>query len=151
MTFRRRHAFGLGVVLTGVLAGAVVLFLPSRKIAPDRHLAALPGAARTALTAQMHAHPRGMTDLMMQVALLDYPGATATARALLAEPPVARPAGAEAGQLPERFFQLQDELRAHLQEAAAAATARDANALAEAYGAAARTCVRCHDAYLTGK
>jgi hypothetical protein len=54
-------------------------------------------------------------------------------------------------QLPARFFALQDELRGQLQTLERAAQARDANATADALAASMKSCVACHDAYLTGK
>jgi hypothetical protein len=154
MTFRRLHAFGLGAIITGIVAGTVVLVAPARKIAPEPHLPVaerLPDAERSTLRTQMRAHTRAALPLLSTVTMLDWSGAATLTDELLTEPPVPRGAGDGRAQLPERFFELQDELRQQLQAINGAAKARDANALAEAFAAISRTCVRCHDAYLTGR
>jgi hypothetical protein len=158
MTFRKLHAFGLGAIFTGIVAGVIVLFAPSRKIAPEPHLPIaerLPDTARAALKTQMHVHARAALQLVSTVTVLDWDGAAAAAAELLAEPRVARPVGNEAAdlnaRLPDRFFVLQDELRDRVQAVDRAAKARDADGLADAFAATAKTCVHCHDAYLTGR
>jgi hypothetical protein len=154
MTFRRLHAFGLGAIFTGIVAGAIVLVAPARKIAPEPHLPIaerLRDSERSALRGLMRAHARGALPLLSTVTVLDWSGAATVADEMLAEPPVPRGARDGQAQLPERFFVLQDELRQELQAVGTAARARDADALADAFGATTRTCVRCHDAYLTGR
>lgn len=158
MAMRHVHAFGLGAIVAGALAGVLVLLTPSRRIANDRHMAQpsrLAGPARTAVASQMRAHADGMRELVSEVTLLDYAAVDATTRRLLAEPQVSRPVSGNADELnaafPARFFQLQDELRGNLEALQKAAAARQPDALADAFGAASRTCVRCHDAYLTGR
>lgn len=155
--FHRGHAFGAGAVLAGVIVAIVVALTPSRRIAPERHLPLaerLSDPARAALKTQMRTHARAMMELVSRVTLLDYDGALVAAQRVLAEPRVARPVTGDATELnaslPPRFFALQDELRLHLQAVQAAAGAHDADALADSFGAATKTCVRCHDAYLTG-
>ena len=153
--FHRGHAFGAGALVSAIVVAIVVALVPSRRIAPDRHLPMaerLPEAARAALRTQMRTHARGMMELVSRVTLLDYDGALVAAERVLAEPRVARPLGGDElnASLPPRFFALQDELRGELQRVQAAASARDADALADSFGAVTRTCVRCHDAYLSG-
>jgi hypothetical protein len=154
MRFRKLHAFGLGAIFTGVVAGLVVLFAPSRKIAPEPHLAVaarLPDAARAALATEMRAHAQAAQQLVSHVTVLDWTATATAAEALLAAPRVTPSAGGgAAARLPERFYALQDELRRHAQAVGIAARAHDAEGLADAFAAAAKTCVRCHDAYLTG-
>jgi hypothetical protein len=150
----RRYWYALAAA--GALAGTVVLLLPSRRIAPERHLPVaerMPEVARAALTSQMHSHARGMMELVSTVTVLDYEAVQASVGRLIDEPRVARPLSNDASalQLPERFFELQDELRRHLEGVRRAAVARDSAALSDAFGAAANTCVRCHDAYLKGR
>ena len=154
---RHVHAFGLGAIVAGAIAGIIVLLTPSRRIAQD-HLApptALPGPARSAVHTQMRAHADGMRALVSAVTLLDYPGVAAATKRLLAEPRIARPVSGSAEELnaslPPRFFELQDELARDLEQLQHAAAARQPDALADAFGATARTCVRCHDAYLSGR
>jgi hypothetical protein len=155
MRFRKLHAFGLGAIFTGVVAGVLVLFAPSRKIAPEPHLAVaerLPDAARAALATEMRAHATAAQHLVANVTMLDWVETAAAAESLLTAPQV-RPSagGGAAAKLPERFFVLQDELRRHVETVAQAAKAHDAEQLADSFAAAAKTCVRCHDAYLTGR
>ncbi|HEX8951315.1 MAG TPA: hypothetical protein VF945_05695 [Polyangia bacterium] len=145
-------------MIAGIAVALFVALLPSHRIAPDRHLPPperLSEAARAALTTQMRTHARGMMELVSRVTLLDYDGVGAAAQRVLDEPRVARPLTHDASELnsslPARFFALQDELRLHLQATQQAAGARDPEALAESFAATTRTCVRCHDAYLSGR
>jgi cytochrome c556 len=153
MTLRRRHL----VLATGVIVGVLVLIW-ARPLERSHRLAAperLPESARAAVRTQMHAHARGMMALVSTVTVLDYDAAAASAGELLAEPRLARPIAGDAaelnGALPARFFGLQDELRTQLAEVQQAARARDPEALANAFAAAARTCVQCHATYLRGR
>jgi hypothetical protein len=151
MTFRKLHAFGLGAIFAGIVAGVLVLLAPSRKIAPEPHLPVaerLTDSARASLKSEMHAHARAALQLVSTVTVLDWQGSAAVAEELLAEP---RIAAATATALPLRFFALQDELRRHVEAVDRAAKAHDADALADAFAAAAKTCVHCHDAYVTGR
>jgi hypothetical protein len=146
----------IGVIAVAVVVAAAVLIWPSRRIAPEHHLTVadrLPEAARAALHTQMHAHARGMMELVSTVTVLDYEGVRASADRVLEEPRVARPLGQDASelQLPERFFTLQDDLRRHLGAIRQAAAARDPETLSDELGAATRTCVRCHEAYVSGR
>lgn len=158
MPMRHVHAFGLGAIVAGALAGVIVLLTPSRRIADDRHLAQpqrLPGPARSAVASQMRAHAAGMRELVAAVTVLDYNGVQQATARLLAEPRVARPVTGSADELnsalPDRFYQLQDELRGDLEALQKAAAERKPDALADAFGATAKSCVTCHDAYLTGR
>jgi cytochrome c556 len=155
---RHVRAFGLGAIAAAFVAAAVVLLAPSHRLVPDRRLPAvgrLPETARAALSAQMKSHARGMMELVSTATVLDYEGVGAGVQRLLAEPRVARPLTGDASelnaQLPARFFELQDQLRTNLQSVAQAAGARDPEALADSFAAATKTCIRCHDAYLTGR
>lgn len=144
----------LSVVAVGMVAAGVIL-LPARKIAPEHHLAEpahLPSVARGLLKQRMARHGNDMTELMSTVAVLDFEGAAKAARHVAEEATIARPVGSDAtelnAQLPERFFQLQDDLKASARTMATAAEAHDANALADSFGRLARTCVSCHQVYL---
>jgi cytochrome c556 len=155
---RPLHAFGLGAVVAAAIVGAVVLLAPSRRMSPERHLQPverLSETARAALTTQMRSHARGMLELVSAVTVLDYEAVTASAQRLLEEPRIARPLTGDAtelnGALPARYFTQQDELRLDLQALQRAATARDPEALAETFGATSRTCIHCHESYLTGR
>ncbi len=158
MTFHRGHAFGAGAVVAGIAAALLVALTPSRRIAPESHLPMaerLSDPARAALKTQMRTHARGMMELVSRVTLLDYDGTIVAAQRVLDEPRVARPVTRDAtemnAQLPPRFFTLQDELRDDMQKIQHAASARNPDGLADSFGATARTCVHCHDAYLVGQ
>jgi cytochrome c556 len=155
---RRIHWFGLGSVVAAFAAALLVSLAPSQRIAPDPHLNAaerLPESARAAVATQMHAHARGMLELTSAATVLDYDGVRTATQRLLEEPRIARPVGRDASELnaalPPRFFDLQDQLRDRLQRLSHDAAARDANALAGSLAATTRTCIQCHDAYLTGR
>jgi cytochrome c556 len=115
----------------------------------------LPEAARAALATQMHAHARGMMELVSTATVLDYEAVGVSVQRLLEEPRVARPLIGDAtelnAELPARFFGMQDELRADLQSMSRAAAARDPEALADSFAATSKACIRCHDSYLTGR
>jgi hypothetical protein len=151
------HAFGLGALVAALAAGALVLLAPSRRMQPERHLPAVgrvPEVARAALSTQMRTHVRGMIELVSTATVLDYDATSASVRRLLDEPRVARPMGGGAdelnAQLPARFFELQDELRANLETVGRAAAVRSPDALADSLGATMKTCIHCHDAYVVG-
>jgi len=155
---RPLHAFGLGAVVAGAIVGAVVLLAPSRRMVPERHLKPverLSDTARAALTTQMRTHARGMLELVSAVTVLDYEAVGVSAQRLVEEPRIARPLTGDAnelnGSLPARFFEQQDELRRDLQSLQRAAAARDPEALSEAFAATSRTCIHCHESYLTGR
>lgn len=155
---RHVHAFGLGAVAAAFVAATVVLLVPSHRLVSERHLPPverLPETARAALRTQMKSHARGMMELASTVTVLDYDGVAASAERILAEPRVARPLTDDASdlnaQLPPRFFALQDELRVNVQSVAHSAVARDPEALADSFAAATKTCIRCHDSYLSGR
>jgi hypothetical protein len=66
------------------------------------------------------------------------------------EPMLARPLGGDElnGMLPDRFFTLQDELRARTRRLVEAVVRADRAAVGEEFGALTRSCVACHQAYL---
>lgn len=159
MERRHLHLFGWGALAVALLVGSIVWLTPSRRLAPEKsHWAVaerLPEAARAALKTQMHTHARGTLELTSAATLLDYETVGATVKRLLEEPRVAPPLSRDASelnaQLPPRFFALQDQLRDELQRVGRAASSRDAEALADSFGATMKTCIQCHDAFLTGR
>jgi hypothetical protein len=114
-----------------------------------RHLS---GTARALLHERMQRHAGQMEALGRAVITLDYRQAQELGADIAAEPMLARPLAGNATELnsslPERFFQLQDALRASAREVSAAAAARNPDAMGDAYGRLARTCVSCHSTYL---
>lgn len=108
--------------------------------------------ARMALRQKMEHHGQDAIDLMMAVTLLQYDVAKDAAARIEQEPRLTRPVAGGEGDvnaaLPERFFVLQDEVRTRTKQIRDAATRRDDQALATAYGRLTATCVECHSAYL---
>jgi len=150
---RRRHAFGLGVVVTGVVAGLAVWLTP-RQLRDDRHLVApekIPTMARAALKTRMQHHGKTVDALVWAVLLRDDPEIEAAATDVLAEAPLSRPLTDDATELnallPERFFTLQDQLRTEAQSLKAAAQAHNRGQVSIAYGQLSQTCVSCHQVY----
>ena len=150
--------------LLGFVAGILIILLvfavsvhnaaagpteAQRHLPPPEHL---PSAARSVLKQRMERHGRDMGDLMWAVLLLDYDTTQKLARQVSTEPLLARPLSGDASELnallPERFFTLQDELKTHAAALARVAPRHDPEAMAEAYGRLARTCVACHQVYL---
>jgi cytochrome c556 len=115
----------------------------------------LPPSSREVLRTLMASHARNMGDLMESIMVLDYPRIHAGARAIIGEASVARPVSQDAtelnAQLPAKFFELQDALRAEAKVLAATAEAMDPFKVAESYGRLSETCVRCHAVYRAGR
>jgi cytochrome c556 len=125
------------VVLLGVLCGTAALAANG-----------VPPAVRALLKKRMARHAGDMNELLAAAVRVDYPTIVESAGRIAAEPPLARPVTGEASeinaQIPPRFFDLQDELRAHARDLAAAAKERKPERVASTMGALAGTCVRCH-------
>lgn len=150
--------------LLGFVAGVLLMLLclavsvhnaSARPTGAQRHLPApehLPSAARSVLKKRMERHGRDMGELMWAVLLLDYDTTQKLAQEVATEPLLARPLRGDASELnsllPERFFTLQDELKTHAAALARVAPRHEPEAMAEAYGRLARTCVACHQVYL---
>ena len=112
----------------------------------------IPPAARQVVKSKMGRHQQQMQTLVSRVVLLDDEGVSRAAGEMFDEPALARPiAGDELnGLLPERFFVLQDELRAQARRLVIASSKRDREAVAVEFGALAKTCVSCHQVFLYG-
>jgi hypothetical protein len=124
----------------------------------ERHLpppAQLSPTTRALLHTKMAQHRRDMTDLVMAVILIDYPESARLARSIAEEPRLARPLTKDATELnttlPDRYFQLQDELHERAAHLAEVARARNGAELASAFGQLAETCVSCHRVYSMGR
>jgi cytochrome c556 len=145
-------------MLAVALGSAMIVSMAVAGEAPERHLPEagyLPAAARMLLHAEMQRHGGQMRSLMWSTVTFDFDATAATARAIVAEPRIARPTTHDATQLnsllPERFFALQDQLRERAAELATAAAAHDRTAIDAAYVQVERTCVACHESYLDGR
>jgi hypothetical protein len=141
-----------------MVAGAIVIALllrPSHSLSPRPELATpehIAPAARAVIHSRMERHGEQLATLVSRVVVLDYDGAARTAGEIYDEPTLGRPlAGDELnGVLPERFFVLQDDLRAVARRLVTAAARKDSVQLAGELGALTRSCISCHDLYLHG-
>lgn len=139
-----------------VLAAAIgaALFLRPKRLARDElpAPAGIPEAARQALRLKMARHDLQMQALLSRVVLLDAEGVARAAGEIFDEPALARPLTGEElnGLLPERFFVLQDELRARARRLVTATLNKDRATLAEDFAELAKTCIACHQLYLYG-
>jgi cytochrome c556 len=124
---------------------------PPARLAPPEYL---PATARALLRTRMASHARDMGDLMNAIMVLDYPNIASHATAVADDANFARPLTGDAtllnSALPEKFFQHQDELKAHARQLATAAERMNPFEVADAYGRLSETCVRCHAAYRAG-
>jgi hypothetical protein len=148
----KRHAVTIGAAALGAAATAAVL-LPSRKIGPEPHLPPpqhLSATVRGLLDKRMARHASDMSELEKAVVLLDQARAAQLAERIASEPMLSRPTEPSQlnAELPERFFVLQDALRADAARLAAAARAGDFEQLSKMYSQVTQTCVTCHAAYL---
>jgi hypothetical protein len=155
MTMTSRHLWLLPV-LSAIGLGAILLFVPSRTLRPDLHLASptqISEVVRTALHKRMERHGNDMVDLSWSVVLLKYDLVARLARHIADEAPLGRPLNEVDthinAALPPRFFELQDQLMAATKMLESAATAGDPDRLARTYSSVAQTCVTCHALYLS--
>jgi hypothetical protein len=112
----------------------------------------VPAPARQVVKSKMGRHDAQMRALMSRVVLLDDDGIARAAGEIFDEPALARPvAGDELNRLlPERFFVLQDELRGQARRLVIASGKHDREAVANEFGALAKSCVSCHEVFLHG-
>jgi hypothetical protein len=148
----------LVIATSTLVAGAIALALilrPARSIPPEPSLAAperISPAMRAVIKTKMGRHAQQLGTLVSRVVVVDYDGVARSAGEIFDEPALARPlAGDELnGVLPERFFELQDALRAQARQLVAAAAERDGARVSDLFGGLTRTCVACHQVYLQG-
>jgi cytochrome c' len=151
---KRPFLVASSTLVAGIVA--VLLFLrPTRTISPGPEMATpqrIPPAASSVIRSKMRRHGEQMRTLVSHVVVLDYDGMARAAGEIFDEPALARPiAGDELnGLLPPRFFDLQDAMRAQARSLVDAAAQRNSKAVADSFGALAKSCIGCHDAYLTG-
>jgi hypothetical protein len=123
-----------------------------KKLSSPRYISP---AARMLLDQRMERHGEAAMRLAISVVLLEYEESGQVAKMLSEEATLARPKAGELdtlnAQLPARFFELQEELRARAGELADAAAKRNDAAMATAYGKLTSACVSCHSVYLNGK
>lgn len=146
----------LTIVGSGILALVVgaLIFLRPKATGPERLAApdSLPPAARQILRSKMARHGAQMQALVANVILLNDDGVARTAGAIFDEPALGRPVTGDElnGLLPERFFLLQDDVRARARRLVTASAHHDRAAIADEFAGLARSCVTCHQVYLLG-
>ena len=152
-----RQSTALGAALVGAIVGAVIV-LGARRLSTEPHLPEpgyLSPIARGVLDRRMARHGEDMAGLLRAVILLDHKTIIDRAGAIADEPTLARPSNDDATELnnllPERFFELQDELRGAARRLVGAARSPNLEQLATAYADLTRACVRCHGIYLQGR
>ena len=142
-----------GSLVLAAIVGAAILLRPK----PVAHeelpaSAALPPAARQVVRSRMARHEGQMQALVSRVVLLDDDGVARVGGEIFDEPAIARPiAGDELnGLIPERFFVLQDDLRARARQLVIASQKHDPDAVAAEFAALAKSCVACHQVFVHG-
>jgi hypothetical protein len=141
----------VGVVAVAAIVGLAV-FLRPKPVARNelRPAGSIPPQALSILESKMARHDEQMNDLLARVLMLDDDGIARAAGSIFDEPELTRPAlGNELNALlPDRFFALQDDLRQHARRLVAASGRHDRPAVAEEFGALAKSCISCHEIYL---
>jgi len=112
----------------------------------------LPPLVRKALRDKMARHGDDTTTLLHTTLRLDYPNTDKVITAMLEEGSLARPVPGDPSlvnaSVPERFFDMQDEMHVAARALRDAARKNDEEGAATAFGALATSCVRCHAVYL---
>jgi cytochrome c556 len=123
-----------------------------QRLAPPEDLS---GTARHILRSRMASHADDMGALVGAVMVLDYRSVEERARHISADVSLARPLTGDATELnsalPDRFFDLQDQLKVHAGNLRSAAAKNDALGVASSYGKLSETCVSCHASYRQGR
>ena len=145
----------LTALLLGGAVAATIFLYPARSLLRDVRLPPPPHlsvTARSLLHRQMRDHGSNLTWLSRAAVTFDFAAVAPLASEIAATALLARPLDDDASllnaELPERYFQLQDALRAAAARLGAAATSADAVGVGDAYAALAKTCVACHSVYL---
>ena len=152
---RHRTIIATSTIIAGAL-GLALLLRPSHSIPPGPELAQperIPPAARAVIRSKMRRHAEQLPALMSSAVVLDYDGVARAAGEIFDEPALARPIGGDElnGLLPERFFVLQDALRARARQVVDAAARRNSAQLTQSFAKLTETCISCHDLYLHGE
>jgi len=148
-----RVILALGAVV--ILMGGAALALDSkttRKEAGDVRPDRLSAPTREFLSMRMKDHRVDMESLMRAVIVLDRRKAAVLSIRIAEDASLARPISGQTdlmnAQIPPRFFDLQEELRAAAREVSTAATKGSDMAIAKSFGKLTETCVACHASYL---
>jgi len=114
----------------------------------------LPTAARELLGKRMETHGINVMRLSISAILLDYDDVSEAAKNIVAElgvKHVRNSADVLDAALPQRFFDLQNQLRSRAQTLAEVAQKRSAPDMSAAYSRVTETCIACHSVYLNGR
>ena len=127
--------------------------LKAKPWTPPEAKQSLSPLARQFLRKRMERHADDMVRLVIAATLLNRNKVQLFANELATEPRLTRPLPGDVDEdlnstLPERFFVLQDELRARAQLLATVARGKDNDALATGVGQLLQTCITCHSAFL---
>jgi hypothetical protein len=143
---------GMKPLLIALVLAPLVLQADAPKAARLGEPEYLSPLARQILKNRMKRHGSDLTQLSLTVTLLHHERSKLLATDIANEPRISRPiAGGEDDlntALPERFFVLQDELRARAKAVAENAGKKDNKALGEEFGRMMQVCVDCHSAFL---
>jgi hypothetical protein len=142
------------VLLAGAVGGA--LFLRPKPTARETvhellpEPTSIPPIVRQVVKSKMGRHEEQMRTLMSKVVLLDADAIARVAGEIYDEPTLARPVVGDElnGVLPERFFVLQDELKARAKGLVMATHEKNYAKVAEEFSGLAKSCVACHQVYL---
>lgn len=115
----------------------------TRDAAKQLEPAELSAESRIFLKGKMKLHIKDMRDLSIAVAVINMAEVQRLAQGVANAPRLDRNMG-PASLLPERFFDLQDELKKNAQTLSDAGKANDAQASLAAYQQLVSTCVTCH-------
>lgn len=139
-------------MIPSLLSWAVLWGLGADAGVPSTKEDAIPPLARELLRRRMEGHGREQARLVKAVTLLQRDVVKSVAEDLAAEPRLVRPRAGASDELnsalPERFFVLQDALRASAKALADAADKKDDVGVTKTFGQLVETCVTCHSAYL---
>jgi hypothetical protein len=98
------------------------------------------------LKGKMKSHIKDMKDLSIAVAILKAAEVQRLAQGIANAPRLDKSMG-ESSKLPDRFFELQDELKKNAQAVSDAGKANDTNAMLSTYQELIGTCVSCHASF----
>lgn len=116
----------------------------ARKLEPET----LTEASRVFLKLKMKNHVKDMKELSIAVAIMKMSEVQRLAQGV-ANAPRLDPAVGPAAQLPNRFFELQNELKKNAQALSDAGKAGDATTVLDEYKTLITTCTTCHLSFKT--
>jgi cytochrome c556 len=146
-----RHAVIAATLSLSLLAHADESVFPSKR---DRAMAKvleeqkLSAGVHDFLKSKMKGHNKDMRDLVIAVASLRFDQAESLARAIATQPRLDKTT-AQARELPEVFFVMQDRLKQDANAVADAAAKKDVEETHLAFSDLMGTCMSCHAGFKT--